>query len=509
MGIIKRQGLKGSIVNYLGVIIGVVFFNFIFPHLVSEEHLGLINLLRNLTYVLGAIPTLGLAHVLLNHYNQWKNNEKENGYNSFAIIITSIALLIFTILYLLFKSTIISYYQHQSPLFATYFYAVIPLIIIFTYTQYFELFSLVKYRAAVPAFLREVLGRIILIFVFYLFAYHFISLNGLVWGLLISFLIPSLVLLIYNFNVLKFKFQAATNYYKNNIDLNKELKYGGAIYLLLIFGNLSNFMDGILLPMYLGLGTLGIYTPSLVLGQMIQIPYRAISLISIPVIRDALANKDIKKVEILNKDLAINLFLISCFLFVLLVGNLDGIFGLIPLKYSAAKNVLIIIAFGRLLDMAFGLNTEIITYSENYSFMIWLSAIFVVMTFLLNIFLIPKYGMNGAATAITISLIFYNIFKTSYIYYKYKFHCFSKYYIHIILISIVILAINYLIPYFTILQHHMFINSLLNIVLKSILLGTLFILPVYYFKISLDFNDFIKLILNGKIFKGGHKMEEL
>ena len=107
MGIIKRQGLKGSIVNYVGVIVGVVFFNFIFPHLVSEEHLGLINLLRNLTYVLGAIPTLGLAHVLLNHFNQWKNTDKENGYNTFALISTSIALFLFSLGYILFKKNII------------------------------------------------------------------------------------------------------------------------------------------------------------------------------------------------------------------------------------------------------------------------------------------------------------------------------------------------------------------------------------------------------------------
>ena len=62
MGIIKRQGLKSSIVNYAGVLIGVLFFNFVFPNLVDAKDLGLINLLRNLMYVFATIPALGLGN---------------------------------------------------------------------------------------------------------------------------------------------------------------------------------------------------------------------------------------------------------------------------------------------------------------------------------------------------------------------------------------------------------------------------------------------------------------
>ena len=68
MGIIKRQGLKSSIVNYAGVLIGVLFFNFVFPNLVDAKDLGLINLLRNLMYVFATLPALGLGHILLNYY---------------------------------------------------------------------------------------------------------------------------------------------------------------------------------------------------------------------------------------------------------------------------------------------------------------------------------------------------------------------------------------------------------------------------------------------------------
>jgi hypothetical protein len=55
----------------------------------------------------------------------------------------------------------------------------------------------------------------------------------------------------------------------------------------------------------------------------------------------------------------------------------------------------------------------------------------------------------------------------------------------------------------------MFVNALVNIAFKSMLGAGLFLVPLFFLQVSPDFNDFVKLILNGKIFKGGHKMDEL
>ena len=104
MGIIKRQGLKSSIVNYVGVIIGVIFFNFVFPNIVSKEYHGLIGLLRNLMFVFAALPALGLGHLLLRYYAVWKDDKTTTHFNAFALVSMSIALGIFSILFFLFKN---------------------------------------------------------------------------------------------------------------------------------------------------------------------------------------------------------------------------------------------------------------------------------------------------------------------------------------------------------------------------------------------------------------------
>ncbi len=508
MGIIKRQSLKTSIVNYVGVLIGVVFFVFVFPHIISEEYLGLIGLLQNLTFILVSLPMLGMAHVLLRFFSVWKNDETANHFNAFSLIAMGVALIIFAIAYYLLKDPIINTYSTRSALFVPYYLLIIPLVAMQAYSQYFELFAMVKLRVAVPAFLREIVTRLLLISLVFLFAYKLLNEQQFIVGFLLVYLITFVVLLIYIVKGLHFKAYKA-KVFVDNPHFKSQMIYGGGMLLLTIFNNVSNFLDSIILPAYLGLGVLGIYLRPLVLGQMIQVPYRAISLISIPIIREAIVENNMQKVKELNRDIAINLFLIGCFLFCLLISNTDGIFSLFPAKYIIAKNVLYIIAIGRLLDMAFGLNSEILNYSKYYKFIIFFSCIMMCLTIGLNILLIPILGMSGAALAVTISLIVFNLLKTWMIYKKFHFHCFSRRYLTLIVISVMVIGILHLIPMIQFLDHHMFFNSLLNIAFKSLIGTLLFILPTFYLKVSPDLNEFMKLILSGKILKGGHKMEEL
>jgi O-antigen/teichoic acid export membrane protein len=509
MGIIKRQSLKTSIVNYIGVLIGVVFFNFIFPHLISEEYLGLIGLIQNLTYILVSIPMLGLAHLLLRYFSVWNDDQKVKQYNGFAFSAMAIALVIFSLLFMSLKLPITEYYKSHSSLFLPYFFLVIPMVVFQAYTQYLELFAMVKLRVAVPAFLREIVVRVLLIGLVYLFAYKLLSEVEFIYGFVAVYGITFLFLLGYSFRILDFKLGNAFQYLKSTKDLSTQLNYGGGMLLLMVCSNVHNFLDGIILPAYLGLGVLGIYMRPLVLGQMIQVPYRAISQISLPIIREAIVNNDLKKVYELNKNIGLNLFLIGCFLFALLISNADNIFNLLPQQYHIAKSVLYIIAAGRLLDMAFGLNSEILNSSKYYHLIIVLSVVMMLMTIGLNILLIPKMGMNGAAIAVSVSLIVFNILKSAIIYSKYKFHCFSLHYLTLIAITLMVVGVLYFVPVLEFIQHHMFINSLLNVMFKGVLGTFLFLIPVYVFRVSPDFNDFVKLVLTGKILKGGHKMEHL
>jgi|688.fasta_scaffold02542_6 O-antigen/teichoic acid export membrane protein len=510
MGILKRQSLKSSVVNYIGAFLGVVFFNFIFPHLISAEYLGLIGLIQYLTLILACLPTLGLTHILIRFFSTWKENHKHlASFNGFSIITILIATFVLLISLLVFKSPIVHFYQTRSSLFLPYYYIIFPILICQVFLQYLEGFSMIKHRITAPTFVREILLRVLLIVVVYLFAYEFISEANFVNSIGITYLVAFLVLAFYAIKILRLSVRSPKLYLKQNPLLKSELAYGASMFLIVIFLVVQNMIDGIMIPSYLGLAELAIYLRPLVVAQMILIPYRAIAGISIPLMRESFANQDIVKVRELNKSISINLFIIGTFLFTIIMVNGVNFFKLLPLEYSKGIYVLYIVAFARLIDMSFGLNTEIIYTSNHYKPMIWFAGIACLLNIVLNAMLIPRFGAIGSAISLAAVVVIFNLMKSIFIYKSLQMHSFSFNQLKLLTIALITIATLYFIPYISFINNHMFANALANIAFKTFIACLLFIFPLYHLQISRDFNEFFKLVISGKIFKGGHRMDNL
>lgn len=514
MGVIKRQSLKSSIVNYLGVGLGAVFFFLIFPHIISEEYLGFVQMLIAVAAVFAQLISVGMPSVLYRFYDRWKNSVKLSNFHSLALVLITIAFAVFIPLCFIFKEDIINFYGKDSPLVSKYFWAIFPLVLIQAYTFYFEMYSMMLHRVTVPTFLREFLNKVLLILIVFLLAKNLISEELFVIFYIAVYLVSLSVLIFYAVKCFQFKLGTVKGFIQNNIHKKEVSSYARSATGLSFLMNLQNFADALLIPAILSMSMLGIYGRPLILGVLIHVPYRSIANISAPIIMEAISNNDMRKVADLNKKISVNLFLIGIFLFTLVVANGDNFFRLLPPQYAVAKNVLYIIATGRLIDMAFGLNSEILFSTKYYRWAVYFTIIMVALVFALNLILLPKIGIDGAAIAAAASLVVFNILKTIFIYVKYKFHNFSFAYIPMILIALAVIFIATFIPFveWTWLNELMNIKRadvIVNMAAKSLIVLILFIPPIIALKISPDFNDFFKLIITGKIFRGGHKMEEL
>ena len=514
MGIIKRQSLKSSMVSYAGVALGAVFFFLVFPHIISEEYLGFVQMLIGVAAIFAQLVAIGMPSVLYRFYDRWKDKPLLNNYNSIALLLILLSFVIFVPIGYLFKGIIIDIYAKGSPLFTNYFWVIFPLILIQSITFYFEMYSMVSLRVTVPTFLREFLNKVLLIIIVFLLAKNIVTEFQFVFLYIVIYAISLAVLIFYAVRFFQFRLGNARQFFKNNSYKKEVFSYARSATGMSFLANIINFADTLLIPAVLNMGLLGIYGRPLILGVLIHVPYRSIANISSPIIMEAISNNDMKQVADLNKKISINLFLIGLFLFTLVVANGDNFFRLLPDKYSIAKNVLYIIAAGRLIDMAFGLNSEILFSTKYYKWAVYFTLIMTALVFGLNLILLPKMGIDGAAIAATVSLIIFNILKTSFIYIKYKFHNFSKAYIPLILVALIVIFLANFIPFveWPWLNKMMGIKRadvIVNMFAKSSIVLLLFIPPIIALKISPDFNDFFKLIISGKIFKGGHKMEEL
>lgn len=514
MGIIKRQGLKSSIINYIGVGIGAIFFLLVFPQILDKKYLGFYQLILSATLVFAQLTILGTSNVLFKFFERFKKENRIGVFNSFALISIVLGCALFTILYFVFQDVVIAFYEKKSPLFGTYYYILPPLVFMLSISHYLDHFAMMKLRVAVPTFIREIVSRVLIIIVLFFLAFEILNERQFVLFYIASYAIALVGLMFYSIKSLGFELGNPKYYRKKNVDIKSQFRYGYSAMAVNFITTLQNFADAILIPAYLGLSALGIYGRPLILGQMISIPYRSIAYIASPIIMQAWHDNDIAKIENLNKKLSINLLLIGLFLFSLVIVNCDNFFSLLPPSYLQGKNVLYIIAFGRLLDMSFGLNSEILFSSKYYRWIVWFTLITLLVTIGLNMLLIPSIGMEGAALAVTSALILFNILKNIFIYMKFGFHCFSKTYIPLIIIAVVTITITLLLPNIqsTVLNnwaHTPVASVFLNVIFKSLITSILFLGPVLLLNLNPDLNDFVRLIVSGKIFKGGHKMEEL
>jgi O-antigen/teichoic acid export membrane protein len=213
---------------------------------------------------------------------------------------------------------------------------------------------------------------------------------------------------------------------------------------------------------------------------------RTMGKISSVVISDAWKNNDIAVINNIYKKSSISLSIVGLLLLIGIWGNIDNVFHIITNEYLPGKYVILIIGLANLTDIAMGVSPHIIVNSKYYRYLSYFLLIFAVLIVVSNILLIPIYGIIGAAIATLISKFIYNCIKFIFLYRKFRLQPFTWKIVLLYLIGITVYSISLLIPVMS--------NYLVDIIVRSSIIGVLFIIPVYYFKISEDINNKIEVI---------------
>ena len=93
------------------------------------------------------------------------------------------------------------------------------------------------------------------------------------------------------------------------------------------------------------------------------------------------------------------MLLIGGFILLIMWVNIDLIFHILPNgeTFAVAKNVVLILGFSQLILATFSICLTALNYSRFYAFSLLLSLILTVTALVLNNYLVPLYGMDGAA----------------------------------------------------------------------------------------------------------------
>jgi len=489
MGIIIRQSIISTALTYLGVIIGYVNLLILFPKYMSLEEVGLQRTFQDTALLLVPFVQIGISQLTLKYFPQYKS---KSYYSEFVTIIFSffvVTALGFASLYLFFEKEIASYFAINSPEINQYLGLILVLSIILALHQVLMAFSQSSLNIILPNFLKEVVLRALTLIDIILFATNTINFNQFIYLLTGAYFISFTILLVYLINKKLLVFSLKMTHIKSPVIIGM-ITYSAFTFLgasgILIIGK----VDSIMISAMLGLNENAIYTTAFYIAVLIELPKRAIAQISIPIISKAYKEKNIAEVKNIYSKSSVNNLIIGVLLYIGIWINLDNIFSLIPKSdvYVLGKWVVLIVGAGKLIDMAAGVNGEIIAMSKNFKVNTYLIVLLTIFTVYANYLLIPIYGLEGAAIGSTIALFLYNFGKFLFLLIRENLQPFSFNTIKVLIIGSICLLLGLYLPKIE--------SVYFDIAFRSVIVTTLFGGLILWQKPSTDVNNLVFQIWN-------------
>ena len=141
------------------------------------------------------------------------------------------------------------------------------------------------------------------------------------------------------------------------------------------------------------------------------------------------------------------------------------------------------------INMGTSFNSEIISFSKYYKFNIIAVAVLVLVNVLLNFLVLTQtsLGILGVALATFISMTFFNMVKLIFIYKKMKMQPFTKKYIRLIIVQLILLVFVYLMPNLN--------NLWINFFVREIIFVAFTVFVVYKLKTVYLLNSWVDKII--------------
>ncbi len=498
MGIVVRQSIKGSIMNYLGVLVGFFTTFFIVTKYLTPEEVGLTRVLVDASILLSGLAQLGTSTSAMRYYPYFKDEkEKDHGFFGWSVLIPFVGFILFSILFLFFKQPIENYFSKNSELFVDYIYFVIPMAFFMMYLTVFETNSNLLMRIVIPKFIREVGIRIMTLVVYLLYAFEVLSLDGMVITLCLSYGVATILNVIYLFSLKKVSFKIQPSC------VSKWLRKDFMFYtLFLIAASLSStlipFLNTFFVSGKLGLAIAGINTIAVYIASIVEIPYRSLAAISRPHISQGMKDNDMTLVNNLAKNVSLHQLMVSSFVFFLIWINIELIYTLIPNGnvYDEAKYVVLILSLVKIVNTSLNVGATVLSYSKYYYYSLLFTIILAIVAIVMNIQLIPIMGVEGAALASLISYIVYYALLLLFVNYKVKVSPLSFKELYTLIIILVLFVFDYLFQkyiskYFVTAFNIELIGQIFDSIVRTMILSMIGIIAIYKFKISKQVNDII------------------
>ncbi len=447
MGIIAKQSIRGTIVTYLGIAVGVFTTFFVLTRFLTTEEIGLARVLIDAATLFIGLAQLGTNASIIRFYPYFreKGSEEDHGFFFWALVVPFIGFVVFAIIYWACRVPLGAWFGDKSPLFVEYYYFVLPLAFFMLYQTICESTCNVLMHIVVPRAVRELIVRVGLLTIYLLYAFKVLSMDGLVIGLCVNYAVAAMINMLYFFSLKPIRLRPDWTFLRENKALvRRYLTYTGFLLLSAVTTVLAPTLSSFFVTAKMGLDSTGIFAIATYMAVMVSVPSRSVAAIASPQLARAIKEQNREECSHLINQVTRNMLLIGGFILLAMWVNIDLIFHILPngATFAQAKNVVLILGVSQLVLATFTICYTALNYSRFYAFSLFISLALTISALILNNYLVPLYGMNGAALSNLLSYGLYVALTILFVVSLCRIRVIEKRWWFILALLVVLFAIN-------------------------------------------------------------------
>jgi O-antigen/teichoic acid export membrane protein len=479
MGVVIKQSVWNLVITGLGFVLGALNVLIFAQIYLSDDYYGLWNYVLSTSFLFFPLMSFGIHNTIVKYYSSYTTKEGRDGFLTQMLLWPlCIIIPVIGIIYLA-QDTIASYISDKNEITGAFLWC-IPLIAIFQ--AYFEIFYAwvkVHMKTIGGNFLKEVFYRAGAMLTLMMLAMGWIDQTEFIYSLVFIYALRALLM-----NILAFQTYLPVFKFQKLMNTSKIINY--SIYMI-IAGSISTALidlDKFMLNQYVTIDQIGYYGIAVFIATVIAVPARGMAQITHPLTAGHFNRNEMGDVAQLYKRSSLNLSVVAGFLLVIIFCNLNEFYAMMPQETRIAIPVVFLISLTKFSENLLGSNNAILYNSDLYKVTLWMGFLLTFVAIGLNWWLIPEFGIIGAAIATCMAYLCYAFAKAYYVYIKLKIHPWTSKTWNTLFLIVAIIGVFYFWDFTW--------HPLMNIAIKSVLISLIYLGSIYKMKLSSEINQIIK-----------------
>lgn len=483
MGIVLNQSFKNTISTYVGFGIGAINTLFLYTNFLTDEYYGLVAFVLSAANIMMPFMAFGVHNAIIKYYSTFKTKNSINSFLTLMLFLPFVFIIPAMIIGFLSYESISRLLSNENNIAGNYLWYIFVLAVAMAYFEIFFAWSKVQLKTVFGNVMKEIFHRVFIMILLFLVYLEWLTAEQFILALVGVYVLRMLIMKLYAYSVRfpKLKFETI-NGLSNIIKYALLMIIAGSVAMLIL--DIDKFMIGLMLE---DIEQVAYYSVAIFIATVIAVPQRSMHQIMMPLTAKYLNDRDISSLENLYKRSSISLLVISGFIFLLIVLNINELYKILPKEFTGGLFVVLIISLAKLYDNSLGNNNAILFNSDYYKMVLFFGVLLAGLAIVLNFIFIPIYGIEGSAFATFLAIVVYNTVKIVFVKQKLNVQPFSKSTLKMVLLLVLIT----LTMYFWEFPFH----PIVNISLKSTVISIVYFALVLKLNVSEDISMQIKKYL--------------